>query len=162
MSDLKLGEPVTISDYLVRVSMSPLQAVEVAEDWEEFPPKLLAEATRIVERDGGARSARNIGGGGRLRVWVPASVQAVAFRKYNRHMRIEHRHHPAPLWRAEDFPLSGIVTRAVQIQDGEAEREEFGAYFVGFDNRPGYEVTYHLGRRAHRVLPSMIAREADA
>lgn len=55
------------------------------------------------------------------------------------------------------FPLNGIVTQQVQVQDGRMRYDyNEGATFIHQQSRKGYRVAHDVNRRRLLVVPSMI------
>ena len=153
MSDFTLGQQVTVTDYLFRTSgINSVQAVEIANVWPEMPEQVTQAASKTL--DSARAETRHYGAPGRYKVWLPISLGPYKNSEAWGWLSIDGRRHPVVT--DLNLPLSGIITRQVQLQDGIPEWEEGGAYFCGLSSRIGYEVTYHLSRRPVRVLPSMI------
>lgn len=150
MSALTLGQPVTVTDYLVRGEVSAEQVLALAERWAHLPTIITDKARLAVHPNSGWRSRR-------FRLWLPASIQHDSYRGGTGWISTQRRQHPAPNYPDMAFPLSGIVTQKVQVQDGEVHHDyEEGTTFVSWSVGVGYRVAYHLSRRSLLVVPSMI------
>jgi len=150
MSALTLGQPVTITDYLVRGELSAKQVLALSEQWAYLPTIITEKARLAIHPNSGWRSRQ-------FRLWLPASIQHDSYRWGNGWISTQHRQHPAPHYTEMTFPQSGIVTQKVQVQDGEVVHDyEEGSTFVSWSVGVGYRVAYHLSRRSLLVVPSMI------
>ena len=154
MSALTLGQSVTITDYLVRGELYAEQVLALSEEWAYLPTIITDKARMAVRRNSGAYSHR-------FRLWLPASIQHNSYRWGTGWISTRRRHHPAPHFTEMTFPLSGIVTQKVQVQDGQVVNDyEEGNTFVPWSVGVGYRVAYRLSRRSLLVIPSMIEAAA--
>lgn len=154
MSALTLGQPVTITDYLVRGDLSAEQVVKLSTRWAYLPTIIAEKAQQAVKSSTGYRYAG-------FRIWIPASLESESYRDGLNWISTKDRTHPNPTYSEMKLPLSGIVTQKVQVQDGQVEHDyDVGAVFIGWSVQPGYRVAYHLSRRPVLVLPSMIEEAA--
>ncbi|GAA1327540.1 hypothetical protein GCM10009592_14470 [Brachybacterium rhamnosum] len=156
MSTYRLGQPVTITDYLVRAELRFRQALTLADLWEDMPSQIVAAAQRMNDRkaEPWERNMR------KFRVWMPASL----YPALGWDVRLLTRTHPEPFPYSGpgglDFPLAGLVTQRVQVQDGRIHRDyEEGATFIHQSSRKGYRVAHDVNRRPLLVLPSMIQED---
>ena len=147
---LALGQRVTITDYLVRGELTADQVVKLSTRWAYLPTIITEKAREKIENRVGGRSAD-------FNLWIPASLHAESYRSGLGWIREKSRTHPNPSYGDMKFPLDGIVTQKVQVQNGEVHRDYIeGGVFIGWSVEPGYRVAYDLNRRSVLVLPSMI------
>lgn len=157
MSALTLGQPVMIADYLVRAELRPKQAIALADLWDDMPAKVAEAVQRFRDREE-KRRERDLR---EFRVWMPASL----YPELGWDVRLLTRTHPEPVpWTGKGalaFPLGGIVTQQLQVQDGRMHYDYAeGATFIHQQSRKGYRVAYNVNRRPLLVVPSMIEDEA--
>lgn len=151
---LTLGQPVTITDYLVRANVTAKQVLILADRWAELPPVFVDKAQKSIDRN----RDRTYHWDPTFRMWIPASIVSTSWSDgVLGYIITEKRNHPSPHYSEVGLPLPGVVTQKIQVQDGSVNYcYEEGNIFTPFSVRTGYWVAYHLSRRPLLVLPSMI------
>lgn len=148
MTEFKLGDKVSVSDFMVRLDIGMESFHKVIERWPEVPTQLV---TRYEKWEAKGRPKYES-----TRLWVPATVEAQGWLGSRRE-----RFHPAP-WLAQfKLPEEAYVTRKLVASCGVVEYEEWGADLSVYAYTAMYEVVHHLSRLPLRVLPSMITKIED-
>lgn len=145
---ITLGQRVTVTDYLVRASLTSDQAISLSDIWDEMPEGVVKQARKASSPSSVYRH---------YRVWAPASI--VNTYPSNHHFGYVSngtREHPRLYPGSVDLPVTGVIVQQVLVQDGMPEYGEYGSGFSRMSTRVGYKVAYHLTRRPLLVLPSMI------
>lgn len=147
---MNLGDPVTITDHLIRAELRPRQVLALADRWEHMPAPILERARKISTPEGRRPILPELRN---FRLWIPAShVAALGFET-----RTLYRNHPAPHPGEIAYPIAGIVTQRVHLQDGRVVHEyDEGATFIHAHTGTGYRVAYNVNRRPVLVHPTMI------
>lgn len=142
---LELGQPVTITDRLVRAELTPAQVLRLADEWGHVPPRITAAAEKVKPRMRTQLSNRD------HRVWLPASTLDALGHDVRVLTRTE------PRYLELDLPLDGITVQQVQLQDGRVHYDyDEGPTFLHAHTGTGYRIAYSLHRRPLTVHPTMM------
>lgn len=145
MTEFKLGDKVSVSDYMVRTDVEMSKFCKVIELWPDVPPALV---TKYEKWQSSGKSRHDS-----ARMWIPASVEAQGWVGG----RCD-KHHPAPRLSQFKLPDEAYVTRKLVAACGDISYEEWGREMNTYAYTSMYEVAYHLNRVPLRVLPSMIIK----
>lgn len=145
MTEFKLGDKVSVSDFMVRIDAEMTKFHRVIELWPDVPPALV---TRYEEWETSGRDKYETS-----RLWIPASVEAQDWIGSRRD-----KHHPAPWFSQFKLPDEAYVTRKLVAACGSVSYEEWGREMNTYAYTTMYEAVYHLSRVPLRVLPSMITK----
>ena len=147
---LELGQPVIITDRLIRAELTPAQVLRLADEWEHVPAPIVAAAEKVEPRMRAQLSNRE------HRVWIPAStLPALGF-----DVRVLTRAEPRGLEVA--LPRTGITVQQVQLQDGRIHYDyDDGATFIHAHTSVGYRIAYSLHRRPIMAHPTMVEPTTD-